>query len=195
VPPAGFSPERGVDCERLVDGCEDVPLALADVLVEPGECVGYVHFPTRGFITLLTPVDGSTHVEVGLVGDEGMEGMPLALGFPISPLRAVVQGEGRSLRMEASAFWQALERSLARWLLMTQDRAHARTFHITHELLAMMRGVRRAGVTRAATSLQDRGLIRYRRGEVEVLDRPRLRSAACTCYDTDRRTYREVLGQ
>ena len=78
---------------------------------------------------------------------------------------------------------------LARWLLMSQDRAHTDHFHVTHELLAYMLGVRRVGVTVAAGVLQRAGLIAYRRGEVKVLDRAGLEAAACSCYATDRQAY------
>lgn len=83
---------------------------------------------------------------------------------------------------------------LARWLLMTQDRAHADRFRVTHEFLACMLGVRRVGVTLAAGELQRRKLIEYRRGQLTVLDRPGLEAAACSCYATDRQGYREQLG-
>jgi CRP-like cAMP-binding protein len=82
---------------------------------------------------------------------------------------------------------------LARWLLMSQDRAHSSSFHITHEFLAYMLGVRRAGVTVAASALHDQGLIEYHRGELKVLDRKGLESAACSCYATDRRAYARLL--
>jgi CRP-like cAMP-binding protein len=70
----------------------------------------------------------------------------------------------------------------ARWLLMTHDRVGRSDFSITHEVLATMLGVRRAGVSVAAAALQHQGSIRYTRGRFSVIDRQGLEAAACECY-------------
>jgi CRP-like cAMP-binding protein len=83
---------------------------------------------------------------------------------------------------------------LARWLLMTQDRAHSDHFRVTHVFLAYMLGVRRVGITKAATFLQQQKLISYLRGDVRILDRAGLEAVACGCYQADKDTYERFLN-
>jgi CRP-like cAMP-binding protein len=214
------------DLRRILGACETIELAFADVLYSSNDCLDNVYFPTRGFISLIMPVDDYASLEVGLVGNEGMFGIPVALGVNVSPVHAIVQGAGAALRIGAPLFRRELGRSqalqreidryvsvrltqlartaactrfhvvearLARWLLMTQDRAHADTFHITHEFLAFMLGVRRVGVTNAASTLQKRNLIHYSRGNITVLDRRGLKAASCGCYSADRKSYERIF--
>ena len=87
-----------------------------------------------------------------------------------------------------------VEQRLARWLLMTADRAHSPSFHITHEFLASMLGVRRVGITEAASAMQKRNLIGYSRGAMTVRDRKGLERASCPCYRSDLSIYDRFLG-
>lgn len=214
------------DHQHVLAGCDKVQLAFSEVLAEPGVRIRHLYFPTGSLISLVTPGDNRTSVEVGLVGNEGMLGISLILGIDISPLRAVVQGEGSALRINTARFRRLFDQSpalqkqlkrylhvtishiaqaaacshfhlvearLARWLLMTQDRVHSNSFYVTHDFLAHILGVRRAGVTKAATSLQNRSLISYSRGNVTVNDRRGLEAASCGCYTAGREAYARIM--
>jgi CRP-like cAMP-binding protein len=218
-------PQR--DARPLLDQCEPVELEVGEVVHEANARIRSVFFPTGSFISLMVSVDDASRLEVGLVGNEGVLGLPLVLGVHVSPLQAVVQGPGPAWRVGARAFlfvlgrrpalrralhrylqvtmsqlshaaactrFHMVEQRLARLLLMTQDRAQADQLHVTHEFLAAMLGVRRVGVTNAARALQARELIRYRRGELRILDRAGMEAASCGCYRADRQAYESLLA-
>lgn len=87
-----------------------------------------------------------------------------------------------------------IEPRLARWLLMTHDRAHGARIHLTHQFLADMLGVQRSAITIAAGRLQKRKLIHYNRGEIDIMDRHGLEGASCECYAAVVLDYQRCLG-
>jgi CRP-like cAMP-binding protein len=89
----------------------------------------------------------------------------------------------QAIQIAVCSRFHVLEARLARSLLVTRDRLQSERFHLTHEFLAHALGVRRVGVTKAASALQQAGLINYSRGNIEILDPAGLTAAACTCYE------------
>jgi CRP-like cAMP-binding protein len=203
------------DLRRLQPKLECVQLRFGEEIYATGQRISHVYFPLNSLISLLTAVDARRSLEVGMVGNEGMAGLPLILGVEHSAGGALVQGAGDAIRMDARSFraefrenlalqtklfrytfalmaqisqtaacnrFHAAEPRLARWLLMTRERVGADEFRLTHALLANMLGLRREGVTEAATSLRQRGLIDYARGAISILDVVGLKRAACSCY-------------
>jgi len=201
--------------QGLLPGLQAVELTYGQMLYEPDGRIDYVYFPINCLISLLTAVDRRRSLEVGMVGNEGMVGMPMVMGIGISAVRALVQGSGTAMRMTAARFrtefkkdislQQALFRynhllmaqisqtaacnrfhdadaRLARWLLMSSDRLHSDEFLMTQEFLSHMLGIRRVGVTAAASELQRKHLIEYTRGHIRILNRKGLEAQACTCY-------------
>ena len=213
---------------RLQAALEPVRLKFGKVLYEPGKAIRHVYFPIDCLISLLTAVDKRRSLEVGMVGNEGMAGMPFILGMGVSGVRALVQGGGDALRMAAGPFriefgrnpalqealyrymyalmaqisqtaacnrFHEAEPRLARWLLMTRDRVMSDEFPLTHEFLAHMLGMRREGVTEAASAFKRRKLITYQRGEIQILNLKGLKAASCSCYQLVQTAFTRVQGQ
>lgn len=213
---------------RLHAALAPVSLKFGQVVYKPGEAIRYVYFPIDCLISLLTAVDKRRSLEVGMVGNEGMAGMPFILGMGVSGVCALVQGGGNALRMAAGPFriefnrnpalqealyrymyalmaqisqtaacnrFHDAEPRLARWLLMTRDRVMSDEFPLTHEFLAHMLGMRREGVTGAASALKRRDLIRYQRGKIQILDLKGLKAASCSCYELVQTAFKRVQRQ
>lgn len=213
--------------KRLQAHLEPVNLKFAGVLYEPGKAIQHVYFPVDCLISLLTAVDKRRSLEVGMVGNEGMAGMPFILGMGISGVRAIVQGGGSALRMASAPFriefdrnrplqealfrytyalmaqisqtaacnrFHEAEARLSRWLLMTRDRVGSDEFLLTQEFLAHMLGLRREGVTEAASALKQRKLISYTRGKIQIRDVRGLKASSCSCYQIVKTVFDRAQG-
>ena len=131
---------------RMGTGLKRVDLSYGQVLYEPTAAIRYVYFPLDCLVSLLTAVDKTRTLEVGMVGNEGMVGMPMVFGISVSAVRALVQGDGTALRMTASRFRTefrrnpSLQRALFRYthLLMAQvsQTAACNRFHEVDTRLA-----------------------------------------------------------
>jgi CRP-like cAMP-binding protein len=116
--------------QQLLSRLEPVKLTFGEILYEPGKPIRHVYFPGDALLSLLTLIDGHMALEIGMVGREGMLGIPLALGINNSPVRALVQGSGTALRMKSAHFrsehgkYGSLYRELNRYI-------HERIMQIT----------------------------------------------------------------
>lgn len=211
---------------RMFPQLEYVELQHGQVLHSAGEPITHVYFPYSGTISILAPMRDGSQVEIGIVGKEGMFGLPILLGTDTAPFRAVVQVVGGGMRMKASAFREeagrcgglrrlllryaqaffvhtaqtaacnrihTVETRLARWLLVTRDRAQSNSLKLTQEFLSIMLGIRRAGVSVALGELAKRGLIEQRRGEIMIVDSEGLERSACECYEVVRQEYERLV--
>ncbi|MCJ7590358.1 MAG: Crp/Fnr family transcriptional regulator, partial [Woeseiaceae bacterium] len=100
---------RRKDHDHLLAAGDEVDLCIGDVLWEPHTRIRHVYFPLGGFVSQLVPVESKDNLELALVGNEGMLGIPLVLGVNTSTLQALVQGSGPALRISAASFRRELE--------------------------------------------------------------------------------------
>lgn len=131
---------------RLLAGLEPVTMTFGEVLYEPGEPIRHVYFPGTSLVSLLTLAGGHLALEVGLIGREGMVGVPIVLGHEVSPVRALVQGTGTALQMDSAQFRDEfrlnlpLQQEMYRYIhtLMAQisQTAACNRFHVVETRLA-----------------------------------------------------------
>jgi CRP-like cAMP-binding protein len=197
--------------EFLAMYLEPVRLWTGEVLYHPEQSITHVYFPNRGTVSVIAVFADGGSVEAGMVGNEGMFGINVFLGSISTPLQAVVQlpGDGGILQDVLLRYTQAfitqvaqtaacnnshkVEGRLARWLLMCGDRAHSAELDLTQEFISQMLGIRRAGVSVAAGELQERGIIRYRRGCITIVDRAALEAESCECYEVVKKEFKRLL--
>ena len=185
------------------------------VLHETGEKIQHAYFLNEGMASLVVVSRDGHSVEVGIVGREGMVGLPLIAGMHSAAFRAIMQIPGSGVRIAADILkgflpsmtemrteltryammhglqvgqiaacnrLHDLDKRLARWLLMCQDRVDSESLRLTHEFLAQMLGTGRPSVSLAAGILERAGLIENLRGRMKIVNRKQLESAACECY-------------
>ncbi len=192
-----------------------VTLPLRTVIHPSGAQIAAVYFLESGYASMMATLEDGGLVEVGMIGKEGVVGLPVILGADHSVLEALIQTESIGIRLDAGVLRSAMddrpnlrrhllrtslahyfqvamtaacngrhvvEQRLARWLLTAHDRVGSDDLVMTHEFLATMLGVRRAGISDSAASLQRSGAINYSKGRIQILDRRRLEQASCECY-------------
>jgi CRP-like cAMP-binding protein len=216
------------DFAALQPHLEPVDLPLRQVLIEPHQPIEHVYFPEGGYSSIVTNGGGEGRIEIGIIGREGLVGVPVVLGVSRVPFQFFMQNAGGGLRLSTpdleeviderpsvhrlllryahalniqtsgTAFANAnhtLEMRLARWLLMCHDRVDGDDIEITHEFMAMMLGVRRAGVTTTLHVLEGNGLIRSTRGLVTVRDRAKLEELADDAYGLPEAEYDRLMAE
>jgi len=210
----------------LAPHLSQVSLEQEYLIETPNEAISEVCFPGPGVVSVVAQTPGGARLETGLIGPEGMTGLPLLHGLDSTPHECFVQIPCRVLRIDAKDFREAvesnhalhlyflryahvfsiqvshtalcngrftIEQRLARWLLMCHDRVDREDIALTHELLSLMLGVRRAGVTTALRDLMIFGALVIHRGTIVIRDRTRLLGAAGEAYGTPEAQYAALI--
>jgi CRP-like cAMP-binding protein len=205
------------DRAMLSPHLEAVSMRERQVIEVPHKPIAHAYFLEIGVASVVA-VDNEDHrIEVGVIGYEGITGVPLIMGGNRAQHSTYMQIPGSGHRIAADKLCAAiadseslralmlksaqgfmiqtaqtalangrakLEERLARWLLMAHDRMTSNAVPLTHEFLAVMLGVRRAGVTVAIHCFEQRGFITTRRGELTVVSRAGLEQVAGSFYGT-----------
>jgi CRP-like cAMP-binding protein len=187
----------------------------------------FAYFPNTAMISVVSIMEDGSTTEIGLIGNEGMVGLPIILGGRQTTSQVIVQVPGETWKLNAHILLQEFEQSpqlqrilllytqarltqvsqsaacnrqhkieerLARWLMSVHDCVQVDEIPLTQEFVANMLGVKRSGVTIAANSLQQSGMITYRRGRITLLDYDALKKTSCECYQLVQNEYIRLLG-
>jgi len=217
----------GESVEALRPRFELVTLKYGQHAIFPDEPIQHFYFPLNCLLSLVTTMGDGATVECGVIGREGVSGIPVLLDAERTPMPTFCQVPGEALRVRAGVVKELyegdrgarkylnryihtvvvtasnsaacnrlhnLEARLCRWLLMSADGVGAAELVLTQEYLAVMLGVRRAGVTEAAVKMREAGLIGYRRGHIRILDRAALEAKSCECYGRTKAEYDRLFA-
>jgi CRP-like cAMP-binding protein len=223
-----FAKMRPEDWELIAPHLESVSLKERQVVEVPGKPITHVYFIEMGVVSIVAVNAEDHRIEVGVIGNEGMTGVPLIMGDTKAQHSGYMQIAGSGYRMPAPAFTEALrtsatltalmlksaqafmiqtahtalangraklEERLARWLLMAHDRMDTDAVPLTHEFLAVMLGVRRAGVTVALHSFEQRGFITMRRGQLTLINRPGIEQVAGSFYGMPEAELKRLMSE
>jgi len=214
------------DWDLLGPHLEGVALKERQVIEVPTKPITHAYFLETGMASVVAVNAEDHRIEVGVIGFEGVTGVPLIMGDNRAQHSTYMQIAGAGHRIPQDALCEAmaksdglralllksaqvfmiqtahtalangrakLEQRLARWLLMALDRLTADTVPLTHEFLAVMLGVRRAGVTVAIHGFERRGLVTTRRGQLTVINRQGIEQIAGSFYGTPETELRRLL--
>ncbi len=216
------------DFALLAPHLEMVSLKERQVVEVPNKPITHVYFVETDVVSVVAVNVEDHRIEVGVIGKEGMSGVPLIFGDDRAQHSAYMQIGGNGRRMLAAAFLEAMKQSvtlralmmksaqafmiqtahtalangrakleerLARWLLMAHDRLDSDAVPLTHEFLAVMLGVRRAGVTVALHSFERRGLIATRRGQLTLINRAGIEQVAGSFYGIPETELKRLMAE
>jgi CRP-like cAMP-binding protein len=219
---------RPEDWALLAPNMEPITLKERQVVEVPGKPITHVHFLEVGVVSVVAVNQEDHRIEVGVIGNEGMTGVPLVMGDTKAQHSAYMQIPGNGNRIAAAPFAEALRKSpsltalmlksaqafmiqtahtalangrakleerLARWLLMAHDRMDSDAVPLTHEFLAVMLGVRRAGVTVALHSFEQRGFISMRRGQLTLINRAGIEQVAGSFYGMPEAELKRLMSE
>jgi CRP-like cAMP-binding protein len=219
---------RPEDWDILAPHLEFIALKERQVVEVPGKPITHVHFIEVGVVSVVAVNVEDHRIEVGVIGKEGMTGVPLVMGDTKAQHSAYMQIAGNGYRIPAAPFVEALKKSptltalmlksaqafmiqtahtalangrarleerLARWLLMAHDRLDSDAVPLTHEFLAVMLGVRRAGVTVALHSFEQRGFIAMRRGQLTLINRAGIEQVAGSFYGMPEAELKRLMSE